>query len=103
MKIVNNAEKVGPSSAERVASAKPNANVADAKAPAAEASAQVALSDSAAGLQGGVPAAGDGDFDAQKVASISQAIAKGQFTVNADVIADKLISNAKDVLGKNSR
>lgn len=94
MKIGNNPEKVGPISAERVASTKSNGDVTGGKTQAAQPSTQVDLSTSAAG---------DGDFDAQKVERISQAIAKGQFTVNAEAIADKLISNAKDVLGKASR
>lgn len=103
MKINGIPEKVAPSSAERAASSKSNSDVKGSGAPAAQPSTQVELSSSAARLQGRVPATGDGDFDAQKVDRISQAIAKGQFTVNAEVIADKLISNAKDVLGKASR
>lgn len=104
MKIGSNPENVVPGSTERAASTKSSSDVKASKAPpAAQSSAQVELSSSAASLQGRVPAAGDGDFDAQKVDRISQAIAKGQFTVNAEVIADKLISNAKDVLGKTSR
>ena len=102
MKISSNLEKVAPSSTERAASTKSNSDVKASKGAAAQPSAQVELSSSAASLQGRVPATGDGDFDAQKVDRISQAIAKGQFTVNADVIAGKLISNAKDVLGKAS-
>lgn len=103
MKINSNPEKIAPPGTERAASTKSNSDVKAGKAPVAEPSAQVELSSSAASLQGRVPAAGEGDFDAQKVDRVAQAIAKGQFTVNAAVIADKLISNAKDVLGKNSR
>ncbi len=103
MKIVNNAEKVAPGSTERAAPTKSNSDVKASKARAAQPSAQVELSSSAASLQSQVPATGEGDFDAKKVDRVAQAIAKGQFTVNAEVIADKLISNAKDVLGKNSR
>ena len=43
------------------------------------------------------------DFDAEKVARISQAIADGSFKINAEVIADKLIANAQEVLGKVQR
>jgi len=67
-------------------------------AATAEPSAQVALSNTAASLMEGV----GGEFDAEKVARISQAIADGKFTVNAEVIADKLIANAQELLGKAS-
>ena len=40
------------------------------------------------------------DFDAEKVARISQAIADGTFKINAEVIADKLIANAQELLTK---
>jgi negative regulator of flagellin synthesis FlgM len=60
-----------------------------------EASAQVELS--ATALLGG-----DGDFDVEKVTRIAQAIRDGKFTVNAEVIADKLIANAGELLGKSS-
>lgn len=41
----------------------------------------------------------DGDFDAEKVAALRQAIADGSYRVDAGAIADKLIANAIDVLG----
>ncbi|MCX7257913.1 MAG: flagellar biosynthesis anti-sigma factor FlgM [Polaromonas sp.] len=105
MKIGNSPEKVAPTSTERVASGDANRTAAGAKAQGAqavEASAQVELSSSASKLLDGVGAAGDGDFDAQKVERISQAISEGKFTVNAEAIADKLITNAQEVLGKVS-
>lgn len=40
------------------------------------------------------------DFDADKVARIAQAIADGKFEINAEKIADRLIANAHEVLGK---
>ncbi len=64
-----------------------------------EASAKVELS-SAAMLQ---PGAADGTFDAKKVERIAQAIRDGKFEVNPEAIADKLIANAQELLGKASR
>lgn len=54
---------------------------------------QVAVS--AMGAQLG---AGGGDFDAAKVEQIKNAIASGQFTVNAGAIADRLIADARELL-----
>lgn len=103
MKIVSNPEKLAPSGNARVASTGSNESARTGKPQAVESSAQVELSSSASGLQGRVSAAGEGDFDAQKVERISQAIASGNFKVNAEAIADKLITNAQEVLGKFSR
>jgi negative regulator of flagellin synthesis FlgM len=65
----------------------------------AAASAQVQLSPTAAALASqGIDEA---SFDQSKVDRISAAIRDGQFQVNAEVIADKLIANAQDLLGKN--
>ncbi len=61
---------------------------------AAEASAQVALSSTATSLL----SAGDAEFNAAKVESVSQSIDRGEFTINAGVIADKLIANAAELL-----
>jgi negative regulator of flagellin synthesis FlgM len=103
MKIGNSPDKVAPSSTERVASGDRAAKGAKAQGTqAAESGTQVELSSSASKLLDGVDAAGDGDFDAQKVERISQAIADGKFTINAEAIADKLITNAQEVLGKVS-
>ncbi len=68
------------------------------KAP--EASAQIQLSSNASQLLSGVPE--EGSFDAEKVQRIAQAISEGKFSVNADAIADKLISNAQEMIGRMS-
>ncbi len=65
--------------------------------PAAEPSAKVDLSASAAVIGGGV----EGSFDQAKVDRIAQAIRDGKFEVNAEAIADKLIANAQELLGKS--
>ncbi len=69
-------------------------------APAAasvDASATVALSSTAATLLSGGSSA---DFDAAKVARMSQAVADGSFRVDPAAIADKLIANAEELLAK---
>ena len=85
---------VSPSSAERK-------TPPEAAAPqAAEASAKVALSPAASSLS---VATGDAAFDTAKVERIAQAIRDGRFKVNAEVIADKLIINAEELLGPKSK
>lgn len=41
-------------------------------------------------------------FDQAKVDRISQAIRDGRFTVDANAIADKLIGNARELLGRTN-
>jgi negative regulator of flagellin synthesis FlgM len=62
----------------------------------------VALSSAATQLTGAAstPATGaDPAFDTAKVDRIAQAIRDGQFKVNHEAIADKLIINAAELLG----
>jgi len=102
MKIGNPADKRNVAKAESAtAAAKSNeASKAQAgSAAAADPSAKVELSSAATLLSGNDTAT----FDADKVAQISQAIADGSFKVNAEVIADKLIANAQELLGKVQR
>ena len=75
------------------------APAASAKAiPAtADASAKIQLSNTATSL---MSSSGGAFFDAEKVARISRAIDSGTFKINPEAIADKLISNAKEVLTK---
>ena len=69
-------------------------------AAAADPSATVALSSTAATLLSG---GASGEFDAEKVARMSAAIASGDFKVNAEAIADKLIANAHELLTPKAR
>jgi negative regulator of flagellin synthesis FlgM len=66
---------------------------------AAEPSAQVDISATASLLAG---AGSDATFDGAKVERIAQAIRDGQFTINAEAIADKLIVNAAELLGRKN-
>lgn len=62
---------------------------------AAEPSAKVQLSSA-----GQVAASDDVSFDKAKVERIATAIREGRFEVNAGAIADKLIANAQEVVGR---
>ena len=91
-------QKVSTPAADARASQAAGAKEASSATPA-EASAKVELSPAAAALaaQGNT-----GDFDAEKVARIAQAIRDGQFQVNAEAIADKLIAHTRDLLSPRS-
>jgi negative regulator of flagellin synthesis FlgM len=77
------------------ASAKPATAPAGTTAPGTT----VELSQAAATLRA---EASTPEFDADKVARISAAIAEGRFQVNPGVIADKLISNARELLSRGN-
>ena len=66
-------------------------------AAAPDPSTTVALSSTASSLLSGSSSA---DFDGAKVAQISGAISGGTYKINPVAIADKLISNAQELLGK---
>jgi negative regulator of flagellin synthesis FlgM len=42
-----------------------------------------------------------GDFDASKVKAVRAAIEKGTFSVDAEAIADKMLSNAQEILARS--
>lgn len=68
---------------------------------AAGPSAKVLLSDTASTLLTGNEAV-TGEFDKAKVERIADAIARGQYVVDHRAIADRLIANAEELLGKTS-
>ncbi|MDA8447240.1 flagellar biosynthesis anti-sigma factor FlgM [Paracidovorax valerianellae] len=86
-----------------------------AKAPAAAAETAAKTAAPAAAVAAGVPVTfsnaaraldansrASTDFDANKVKAVRAAIEKGTFTVDADAIADKLLSNAQEIISHNS-
>ena len=75
-------------------------DAAGTAAAGADPSVKVQLSSGAEALRG---TADNAEFDAAKVDRITQAIADGSYQVNAEAIADKLIANAQEVLGKVQR
>ena len=97
MKIGNPVDKaIGTGSSQRTEGAtttSQSGKTASAEGGVSE-SAKVTLSPAATGLL----SSSDGDFDAQKVANVKAAIDNGTYKVNPDVIADKLIGNAREVL-----
>lgn len=91
--------KIGPLDSKPVAAPAP----AERKGPTAtadnkaEPSAQVDLSPGASMLSG---LSTDPTFDGAKVERIAQAIRDGKFEINPEAIADKLIVNAQELLGR---
>jgi negative regulator of flagellin synthesis FlgM len=99
MKIGNPADKpsgVGPVGPVRTQPGD-SAKAQEATAHTSDPSAKVELSNTAASLLSG---GASPDFDADKVARITQAISEGKFRIDAEKIADRLIANAHEVLGK---
>jgi negative regulator of flagellin synthesis FlgM len=101
MKIghLENKPAVTPVATERKGAAGATTNATGTEGQATEASAQVELSAAAAALN---VDAGSAEFDSEKVNRITQAIREGKFTVNPEAIADKLISNAHELLSRTS-
>lgn len=99
MKIVNLPETVvsnptasAPKGAERAA--------APQTAPVqAEASVSVQLSPVTQTMTKGVARSGTDVFNAEKVQAMRTAIENGSFSANAEAIADKLLANAREMVG----
>lgn len=71
-----------------------------ASAAKSEPSAEISLSDISSTLHAlESRLATDQAFDSNKVESIKQAIRSGDFKVNTEVVADRLISSVRDMLG----
>ncbi|WP_313077562.1 flagellar biosynthesis anti-sigma factor FlgM [Melaminivora sp.] len=115
MKIGHNNPELANARSPQAAAARQQAKAA-APAPAAEAAAQGASRAAAGAAAGaGVPvtlssaarAADAGrssaDFNAAKVQAVKAAIQNGTFRVNAEVVADKLLANAHEILSRSAQ
>lgn len=106
MKIGHSAEKPTPPAAPAAVAATNGSTTAAVAVgtgaiPAqADASATIELSNTASTLLTGGTTP---EFDAEKVARISKSIEDGSFKINPEAIADKLISNAQELLSKSQR
>jgi negative regulator of flagellin synthesis FlgM len=96
--------KLGPLDSKPLAPAvserKTAAPAADGEASKTAASAKVDISSAGSLL---ARSSADPTFDADKVDRIANAIRDGSFKIDANKIADKLISNAQDLLKNYSR
>lgn len=101
MKIGNptdNAAAAAVTNGTPAANGQPRTGSTDAAAKSGvDASAKIELSNTASTLLSGGATA---EFDAEKVARISQAINDGTFKINPEAIADKMLSNAQELLSK---
>ena len=102
MKIGNPADKPPPvvsngNAGHAGETAKTTAHAPVAHAAKPEASAKIELSSATSTLlaSGSTP-----EFDAEKVARITQSINDGSYKVHPEIIADKLISNASELLSR---
>lgn len=93
--VPTNAAPVGQP-ATRGATEGARSNPAAGAQASSETGTTVSLSGAAKALLDGA----DGSFDAEKVERVRQSIADGTYRVNAEAIADKLLTNAQEVLGQ---
>lgn len=91
--------RIEPASAERTTAARPRA----AAAVSADTSSTIRISDLSSRLAALETRITDGaTFDAGRVEAIKSAIRDGQFKVNAEVVADRLITSVRELLAKAS-
>ncbi len=90
----NGIERIAPAGSERREAAR-----SGSAQRSGDASTTVELSSTAAALSQQGP--GEASFDQAKVERIAQAIRDGKYQINAEAIADKLIANAQELLGKS--
>lgn len=64
-----------------------------------EAGVTVSLSATSQTITASVAKSSGDVFNAQKVEAVKTAIANGSFSINAEAVADKLLANARDMLG----
>ncbi|MDP3522557.1 MAG: flagellar biosynthesis anti-sigma factor FlgM [Hydrogenophaga sp.] len=81
------ADRLAASHSQRGSEAQPDAGVTVSLSPASQT------------ITASVAKAGGDVFNAQKVEAVKTAIANGTFSINAEAVADKLLSNARDMLG----
>jgi negative regulator of flagellin synthesis FlgM len=94
----------GPQKAAEAAPAGAEAAAAAGAAAKPQASAGVTVSLSASTTQALSGAGNASDvFNTEKVESMKQAIANGTFQVNAEAIADKMLSNAAEMLSGGNK
>jgi negative regulator of flagellin synthesis FlgM len=82
------------------ASAAATTNASQGNRPAGVA---VTVSTMARGLERAGRGGDAADIDTKKVASVRSAIQDGTYVVNPEAIADKLLSNAQEMLNRTSR
>ena len=86
----------------KVASAVKKAVSAPAKAaPAKVAAAGVPVTMSSSLKALDTSSRASGDFDAGRVKAVKDAIDKGEFSVDAEAIADKLLANAQEIFSRS--
>ena len=88
--------------AKAAASAAPASQAASQTSAVAQGGVPVSFSREARGMEPAMRSSGGGDFDAAKVKAVREALANGTFSVDAEAIADKLLSNAQEVLSRRN-
>jgi negative regulator of flagellin synthesis FlgM len=102
--ISNQVHSNNVSTSQKTGAAAPASTVATANAAQGSRSAGVAVTVStlARGLEKAARSDAS-DIDTQKVASVKSAIQGGTYVVNPEAIADKLLSNAQEMLNRTTR